>query len=363
MRRGMGPTARHAGRTALARLTIQGVDAPAPDADRTLPSSTRLVALTDAVLERLAPPRLVWIVAWSLVAPLRPTVLFVILGFDAATPRHATLGDLFLTQAVFGYVVAVTLLGTTALVGAVRDLGPDLERLTVPDPATMFRGITSRAGPIALTLVVVAIASPSTYTAYGLGVAVVDLPLLALMTLPIMTFVWTYLTILPGLNRLGASTLSLTAFPADRSLGVGHVGAVGFTGLWLVFAAAMPALLVSGRDVTTFVLVAVVVVISVGLFVLSVTRLHRQMAAAKASYVALTRRLVEEAYGPITADTSLAALQDRAGALEIAQPLADRADRILAWPIDERAVAFITVVVTGVLTSVIVRLVFAAAGL
>jgi len=338
---------------------VQALPPVAEPAER----DARPLALTDAVIGRLPGPREIWIIAWSLVAPLRPTLLFLILGFNVVTPRHATLADLYLTQVVFAYVVAIALFGTTALVRAARDLGPDLERLAVPDPSSTFRGITSRAGPILLTALIVAIATPSTSGAYGLAVALLDLPLLAVMTLPIMTFVWTYLMILAGLNRLGGAPLALNAFPADRSLGVGRVGGVGFTGLWLVVAAAVPALLVSGRDVTTFVLVAIVVVVSVGLFILSVSRLHRQMAAAKASYVALARRLVTEAYGSVEADTSLAALQERSAAIGLAQPLADRAEKILAWPIDERAIAFITVVVTGVATGVIVRLVFAAAGL
>jgi hypothetical protein len=322
------------------------------------------VPLTEAILAALPGPRLAWFVLWPLVAPLRPTLLFLILGLEFTTQRHATLPELYGVQAVFAYVVLVALVGTAMLVNGVRRLPPVLERLGIdPDVTPVFRGLTSRLGPTILTLIVVAVATPSTYAGYGPVAALVDLPLLAIVALPIMTFVWTYLTILAGVGRLGGATLTLEAFPQDRSLGVGPIGSLTFTGLWLVFASAIPALLASGRDVTTFALVVVIVLVTVGLFVLSLARLHLQMAAAKRRYVELTRGLVAAAYAPVAADAALPTLQERAPTLGAAQALADRAERILEWPVDERAVAFIGVVVTGVLTSLVVRLVFAAAGL
>jgi hypothetical protein len=325
--------------------------------------SRRTEPLTDVVLAGLPGPRRAWVVLWALVALLRPIALNLVLGGWLPSGR-ATFEDLFVTQAVFAYVVLVTLLGSALLADDVGRLGPVLDHLGVDAGiGGTFRGLGSRLAPIMLTAVVVAIATPSTYLNYGLVAALVDLPLLAIMTLPIMTFVWVYLVVLTGVNRLGAATLALDAFPEDRWLGLGPVGSVAFTGLWLVFGAAIPALFASGRDVATFVLVAVIVVVTVGLFVLSLVRLHGQMHAARQRYVAQTRALVAEAYAPITADATLATLQDRAATLGAAQALADRAERILDWPIDERAVAFITVVVTGVVTSLLVRLVLAAAGI
>jgi hypothetical protein len=47
----------------------------------------------------------------------------------------------------------------------------------------------------------------------------------------------------------------------------------------------------------------------------------------------------------------------------IAGMVAWRCEQTLEWPIDERAIALMTVVVTGVVTSLAVRLVFLAANL
>jgi hypothetical protein len=58
-----------------------------------------------------------------------------------------------------------------------------------------------------------------------------------------------------------------------------------------------------------------------------------------------------------TGSTDLATLQSSWSTLSAAQSMAERADKLLEWPIDERMVTWMTVVVTGVVTSLIVRFV------
>jgi hypothetical protein len=64
----------------------------------------------------------------------------------------------------------------------------------------------------------------------------------------------------------------------------------------------------------------------------------------------------------VRAKPSLKTLQAQAPTLQVAQAMLERAERIQEWPIDERATAWVVVVVTGVITSLLVRLVLAAAG-
>ena len=52
----------------------------------------------------------------------------------------------------------------------------------------------------------------------------------------------------------------------------------------------------------------------------------------------------------------------QASALGAAQSLDERAHSLPTWPIDEGTVRFIAVIVTGVLTSLVVRALFAAVG-
>ena len=320
--------------------------------------------LTERVLQRLPGPRLAWVVAWALVGPLRPIALLVVPWLLGTAARPEGLLNAFVSQAIFGYVVLVVLWACPRLVHRVALLAPSLQTLAPTEPAARwFSRLTSVRGPLVLTALTVAIATPTTALEFGVPVALVDIPLLGLMILPIMTFVWAYGALLVGLDRLGQSQLALDLFPQDRSLGLGAVGGAAISGFWLLLVAAAPLLLLAGVDLTTFVTSVGVVVVTVALFILSMLRLHGQMRAAKARYVAMTHALVAEAYQPVRASGDLATLEAHSAALNAAQSLAERAERILEWPIDERMVAAMTVVVTGVVTSLIVRLVLQAAGI
>lgn len=91
-------------------------------------------------------------------------------------------------------------------------------------------------------------------------------------------------------------------------------------------------------------------------------RLHRQMATAKARYVAVARRLYADAYAPVREVTSVEALGSAATALSAAQSLEERAHNLQTWPIDEGTLPFVVIVTTGVVTGLIVRGSFAALG-
>jgi ABC-type amino acid transport system permease subunit len=104
------------------------------------------------------------------------------------------------------------------------------------------------------------------------------------------------------------------------------------------------------------------VIAAIGSFALSMWRLHRQMAAAKRRYVAASRRLYAEAYAPIREQPDVEALAAASTALSVAQSLDERAAELPTWPIDDGTARFIAVIITGVITSLIVRALFAAIG-
>jgi hypothetical protein len=223
--------------------------------------------------------------------------------------------------------------------------------------------MSSTVGPLGLATAIVVVPSfMSSFQHWGAAAALGDLPLVIVNSLPSMTFVWTYLVLLAGLNRLGRARLSLDPFPEDRSLGLGAVGSLALTGFWLVLLAAVPLAIVGRADLPTVVLSVAVIVATVGVFFLSMFRVHRQMSAAKQRYVAISRALFREAYEPVRAEPSLNVLEAQSSALRVAQSLVERAEHVQEWPIDERATAWVAVVITGVVTSLIVRLVLTAAG-
>jgi hypothetical protein len=95
-------------------------------------------------------------------------------------------------------------------------------------------------------------------------------------------------------------------------------------------------------------------------FFLSMWRLHAQMVAARRRLLLETRRLAAEAYAPFRTAANIADLEAEAPLLIAAQGLEERAERVLAWPVDEAMTAWVAVIATGVVTSLIVRIVLTA---
>jgi hypothetical protein len=319
--------------------------------------------ITERILDWIGGPRWLWIVVWASIALVRPLILLLSLTASGQTRDAAGWTNVLIPQAALGYVTLVSLVGTWRIFRGARALAPDLVALThVANGSALFPWMASVAGPLALLGIVSAVSFVTNVGTWGPVSGVADLPLLLANTLPIMAFVWTYLALLAGVNALGRFRLSLDPFPQDRTLGLGPVGSLALTGFWLVLAAAIPLIVVAADNLATVSMSLAVVGVSTALFFLSMFRLHRQLAAAKAGYVGLARSLYAEAYEPVRTKPSLKTLQTQAPALDVAQALVERAERVQEWPIDERATAWVAVVVTGVVTSLLVRLVLAATG-
>jgi hypothetical protein len=154
----------------------------------------------------------------------------------------------------------------------------------------------------------------------------------------------------------------LEVFPEDRTLGLEKVGSLASSGLGLLLGAAVPILIVASTVPVTLGISLAIVALTITVFVLSMVRLHRQMAAAKVRYVALAGRLYRDAYAPIRNKPGVDTLEAQATALRAAQSLDERAHSLATWPLEEGTLRFIAVVITGVVTSLIVRGLFAALG-
>ena len=189
------------------------------------------------------------------------------------------------------------------------------------------------------------------------------LPLLALPILPVMTFVWTYVRLLIGLDRLGRARLALEPFPQDRSLGLGAVGSLAFSGFGLLVAAACPVLIATTRNPTTFFITVVILAISLPTFFLSMWRLHRPDERSQGANVARRARSTPRHTSPFELSPSLSVLRAQAQVLDSARALEERAQRIQAWPLDEWLIAIIGFVVAGVTSGIVVRFIVVAAHL
>ena len=319
--------------------------------------------LTERVLVWLGPPRWLWIGLWASTAMIAPGVLLGVLSIQGELSRVTSVQDLLVAQAVIAYVVLACIWGVGRLSRNLLALEPDLVRLTNSVlPRDALSGFTTILPPIVMAVVFEAVNTIGTWRTYGAAAALAVLPLLTLSLLPIMTFVWTYLQLLLGLDRLGRARLALDLFPQDRSLGLGPVGGVAFNGFVIVWAIVIP-ILIGNQNLPTLAVSVGIVVILVALFFLSMWRLHRQMSAAKARYIALARDLFAQAYEPLRRSNSLEALQAQAPLLGPAQALEERAERILEWPIDEGMTARIAIILTGIVTGLLLRFIQLAAHL
>jgi hypothetical protein len=337
---------------------------PQPANDEPLTSAPpERLPLTERVLRRLGEPRWLWIGLWASTALIAPGVLLVALTIQGEQARVTSVQDLLVAQVVIGYVVIVSIWGVGRISRQLLALEPDLARLTNSVlPRDGLSRFTTTLPPIVLTAIFEVVNTIGTWNTYGAAAALAVLPFLTLSVLPIMTFVWTYLQLLLGLDRLGRARLTLDLFPQDRSLGLGPVGGLAFSGFVIVWAIVIP-ILIGNQNLPTLAASSAIVAILVALFFLSMWRLHRQMSAAKALYIAQTRELFAQAYEPVRRSNSLDALQAQAALLAPAQALEERAERILEWPIDEGMTARIAIILTGITTGLLLRFIQIAANL
>jgi hypothetical protein len=322
---------------------------------------SQAIPLTERVLDRLGRPRWLWIGLWACVPLLSPVVFATAIVLSGRQLGVADLIDLVATQAVLAYVVLVFLWGTGELAHQAAALKEGVASFVLGEaPDDLFDSTGSLAGPLILTALAVSAISAGGFLQYGPLPPLAALPLLVVYMAPILTFIWVYLRILVDIDRLGRRPMALDAFPHDRTLGLEKVGSLASTGLGLVLIGAVPVLLAGSDEPVTLGISLVIVAASVGIFLLSMWRLHRQMSAAKARYVAIARDLYARAYEPIRLQASIGRLEEQATILSAAQSLDERAHGLPTWPINESALRFIAVVVTGVLTSMVVRGLFAA---
>ena len=314
-------------------------------------------------LESFGGPEWAWILAWAAIPLLSPLVFSTAVRASGDAFGLREFMDFLATQAGLAWACLVLLWGCRVLCRLAIATRDDLAH-AAPEavPAGLFARASSIAAPLVLTGAAAAVTSIGGWLTYGPLAPIAALPLLVVYLLPILTFVWVYVAVLADIDRLGGLPIVLDRFPQDRTLGLERIGALASTGLGLLLVASVPVLLAGSDEPVTLALSLVVVIGAVGAFALSMWRLHRQMSAAKAGYVATARRLYREAYDPVRADPTLAALVTQSEALGVAKALDDRAQDVSTWPIDTGTARFVGVLVTSVVTSLIVRALFAAIG-
>ena len=321
--------------------------------------------LTERLLGRLPGPRVVWVLAWAAIpvaAGLLPSAYLATVG-ARPLPVRLLIGLVFAYEVVLAFwAVGRFTRERDTVQRSVDQLAAGPEQAATP----VFGGMASTKGPLALTLVFVAVTVWRTAVLGDPWTALRWLPVSVLVNLPLLTAVWVYMALLLGLNRLGRRTLSLTAFPQDLSLGLGEVGRLAFTAFWIYGAGFAPVLVVNFANPLGLLLILGLFLLGVLVFFACQQGLHRQLVAARRHYLEWAGQLYARAYEPIRSG-SLAALGEQAQLLQAAEVIHRRAEAIQQWPFQQRRLVQIAgivgTVVTFVMTGIITRLILIRLGL
>lgn len=320
--------------------------------------------LTDRVLAALPGPRVAWMLAWSLVPWLNLAVVLTVERLDWATPTDHSAEAL--NRAAVSFAILLALWGATRISAELARLRPALVEVVegeLPDVERLFRGVDSVAVPVLLT-VAVGVLLPLDEAASGEPVAAVVQGVTWLVIgIPLATAVWVYAALQLGLHRLGRGRLTLTAYRGDRTLGLQAIGSLAFTGFWMLLGALTPLALTGAADRPAVLVTTVVLLAGVTLFFLSLRGLHRQMSAVKHRELDRARALYQQAYQPLQREPTLERLQQQVGALNAAEALEKRVERIQSWPFDEGTFARAVTIASSAVATIIARILLAPTGL
>lgn len=324
------------------------------------PRNSSSLPLTERVLTRLPGERWAWIAVWAAL-PWLNAGANLLLGADrtsAVWEQSAFL--VVLNYAALSFASGFTMWASGRLVR-------DLERLrpatAASPPRRAFRGVYSATGPLLASTAVAGLFAVSTLVQEGLLPSIVRGVTWFVIGIGMWTFLWTYVSLLLGLNRLGRERLVPDDVPVDPILGLQPLGRIAATGLWMLLIWLVPVVLTGLPDVAGFVVGMLVLAAALATLFLSLAGLHRQMVEVKSRELSLARDLYREAYRPVHDARSLDALEERRSLLNAADALEKRADAIHEWPFDEGTITRVITITTSVVAITIGRLILDPLGL
>ena len=321
--------------------------------------------LTERIVARLPGPRLALLVGWGLLPFAAYELAYAVQPWPSYMGMPSNL--------MFGLVNLLGLWGVARLAGRVEQLQPTLARLIPPGQAEggplPFRHVANVWGPLAISAAITLtwdlldfLMYPSPATALLVGVIFVG-------QLGITTFLWTYGSVLFGLDRLGRRPLQLEPFETDPHLGLKNLGSLAFEAFLLAGAMVVPMFIASAGDARG-VAGALIVLIAVGaLFFLSAMSLHGTLARAKAAHVQWARGLVGVALEPVNAladpidpGAARSALDAATSRLAAAVELERRAQAIQDWPFDAAILRTVVAILTSATAAIAARLLLSQFG-
>ncbi|HEX2462668.1 MAG TPA: hypothetical protein VHJ58_21185 [Vicinamibacterales bacterium] len=233
--------------------------------------------LTERRLTRLPGRRIVWIVLWALV-PWMNAGLNLLLGTSTSAVWEQSAALVILNYAAISFAVVMSLWGTGRIARQLETLLANAGELS---SLRHFRGMDSAAGPLLLSVAAaIAFGLPAYFRDGGVA-GLLRGGTWFVLGIALFTFLWTYGSLLFGLNRLGRERLITEAMHVDPGLGLEPLGAIASTGLWMLLAWLVPVFLTGLPDVVGAVTGTVVLIVVLATFFLSLLRLHWQMVEGR----------------------------------------------------------------------------------
>jgi hypothetical protein len=295
--------------------------------------------------------------AWALV-PWLNAGANLLLGAEARSAVWEQSGVLVvLNYAALSVAILITLWGSERIAHRLDALRASTSEILEGNAREPFREINSVAGPLAASAATAIAFGVSALVADGFASAILRGATWFVVGIALWTFLWTYVSLQLGLDRLGREHLLPDAPRVDPTLGLQPLGGVAFMGLWMLLAWLVPVLLTGLPDVVGVAIGAALLAAAVGAFFVSLRRLHRQMVAVKTSELATARDLYAQAYEPVRTAPTLEALERQHSLLGAADALEKRALAIHEWPIDEGTLARLITIATSVVAVIIARLI------
>jgi hypothetical protein len=223
--------------------------------------------------------------------------------------------------------------------------------------------MNSRSGPIAASVAASIVFGLSTGLQEGWAPGLLRGVTWFIVGITLFSFIWTYGSLLLGLDRLGRERLVPDPVHVDPGLGLRPLGGIASTGLWMLLIWLVPVLLTGLPDVVGAVSGAIVLIAVLAAFFLSLFRLHRQMVDVKDGELVIARELYAQAYEPVHRARTLDALEQQRSLLGAADALEKRASAIHEWPFTERTPTLVITIATSVIAMTIGRLILDPLGL
>jgi hypothetical protein len=323
----------------------------------------RLRPVSERILVRLPGPRVLWIAVWALVPWLNAGANLLLETDERSAVWEQSRTLVILNYAALSFAIVLTVWGADRIARRLETIRATTSRVLAGDQKEPFRELNSVAGPLVATAATSIAFGVSALVRDGWTTAALRAATWVLLGVAFWTFLWTYASLQLGLDRLGRERLVPDAARLDPDLGLGPLGGVAFTGLWMLLAWLVPVVLTGVPDVVGFAIGISVLAAGLAVFFLSLVRLHRQMVGVKAAELAVARELYAQAYEPVRRARTIEVLERQHSLLGAADLLEQRARGIHDWPIDEGTRTRVITIATSVTAITIGRLILDPLGL